>query len=314
MTIKVGVFYSGELRTIRKTISYFKENILLNDNVHVFATLQAPNTDTVIEQEYEQWLRKELGSHLISLVWFYPTNPEWTHLRETLLSKMPIEDTWKHYLRTSGSMIEHYQTYINYKNMCMIESIHDMTYDYIVKYRTDMVITKPVDFQWLFTSDDKVCGGDDAILSEVISNIFFAGHINHRTLGDGLALYVHKNDGLYNTVLLDTNIRSAASKYIQSGNYIITFRENLFYIVKRQYIDAIAHIGIMYGQLKTPYNNYWFNSESQFKEACYSSGLTIIDYGSVKEISSLYEYSYDNFFTANGDLADDNVLFFLMRY
>ena len=39
--MKIAVIYTGEVRTIETTIDKFKENVLLNDGMHVFAILQS---------------------------------------------------------------------------------------------------------------------------------------------------------------------------------------------------------------------------------------------------------------------------------
>jgi hypothetical protein len=54
--MKVAVLFTGALRTIKKTMRYFKQNVLLNSDVDVFASVQ--------NLEWESWIRAALGEHL----------------------------------------------------------------------------------------------------------------------------------------------------------------------------------------------------------------------------------------------------------
>ena len=59
MNKKIAVIYTGEVRTIEKSIQYFKENVIINDNYHVFAILQTNNIeyfDNFVKNNY--WYKK----------------------------------------------------------------------------------------------------------------------------------------------------------------------------------------------------------------------------------------------------------------
>jgi hypothetical protein len=38
--MNVAVFFTGALRTVKKTVAYLKMNVCLSENVHIFAALQ----------------------------------------------------------------------------------------------------------------------------------------------------------------------------------------------------------------------------------------------------------------------------------
>jgi hypothetical protein len=116
MTLSIAIIYTGELRTIEKTIHYFKKNILEANpsiQVDVFAILQN-------KPEMEGWIRGHMGEHLKSLEWFDKADPTWKTIQKQLLSNMNIYQEWKDYLENSGSMIEYYQLYLAYSNMTQI--------------------------------------------------------------------------------------------------------------------------------------------------------------------------------------------------
>lgn len=310
--MKVCVLYSGEMRTIRKTMALFKQNVLLNQDVHVYAVVQAPRGDVA---EWEQWIRTELGNHLQALEWFFPDDTSWVNIRESLLNDMNISDGWKHYLRTSGSMIEHYQLYKNYQNLVRKEQ-EGVTYDYVVRVRTDVVLTRPLDFKWLqLTHEDianrleKVPPGRDGII-QLITNVLYEDRI-HVPLARNQV--INSKDHLLDEICTTKNI-PLILEYIRHGSYVLTFRENLLFIVERRLFYSIPQLGIQYGRCRMINNDYWFNSESQFKITCINSGLSVFNYCTEKEESSLYNYNPANYFDASGNLYDPNVLFFLMRH
>ena len=144
MEKKVAVIYTGEVRTIETTIKYFRENVLINNNFHVFATLQSDNI-----AYFDQFVKDNIGDHLKSIVWLDKNDETWCCIREELLNKMnTVDDMWKDYLKNSGSMIEYYQIYLAYKNIEEYEKTNSIKYDYIMRIRCDVVLTHPIYFNW----------------------------------------------------------------------------------------------------------------------------------------------------------------------
>ena len=58
--MKIAIFYVGELRTYETTIKLFKQNVLLNENYHVFSVIQSNGTN-----DYEK-VFKEIILYLLS--------------------------------------------------------------------------------------------------------------------------------------------------------------------------------------------------------------------------------------------------------
>jgi len=153
--MKTAVLFTGALRTVKKTLRYLKQNLLLHPDVHVFACLQ--NTSSSPNDDWNVFLRMELGVHCISINWIDQTViSQWIPQREHLLHHMAISEDWKNYLRNSGSMIEYVQLQHAYLAMCGYEQLLGFQYDYVIRARTDTVITKPIDFHWLKWTDADV--------------------------------------------------------------------------------------------------------------------------------------------------------------
>jgi len=66
--MKTAILFTGALRTIKKTLHYLKENVLIHPDVHLFACLQ--NDSALSDAQWNEWLLQELGSHIKSITWF----------------------------------------------------------------------------------------------------------------------------------------------------------------------------------------------------------------------------------------------------
>jgi len=168
--LKIAVIYTGQIRTLENTLPYFIENVLnnnisdkhkVNKTVHVFATIELPSSEEE-KAYYESLLVSNMGDHIKSLVWLDRNDSEWIKIRERLLKNMNIHEQTKHYLRTSGSMIEHYQTYlssqsmINYENFITSDTGIDYKYDFVERVRTDIVICDPLDYTWIIMDRETI--------------------------------------------------------------------------------------------------------------------------------------------------------------
>jgi hypothetical protein len=319
--MKVAVIYTGALRTVEKTIEYLKRNVLLNDDVHVFACLEN-DTDKPTD-EWEKWFHSQLGTNLKDIA-FGKTRDDWTfrHLRERMLTYMNITENWKGYLRSSGSIIEHYQIWLTNQIMIDYEQKKNMKYDYVIRCRTDTIFGKSIDFKWLHYSVEEV---ENRL--EKVKQIMF---INNIPFKNDLILYyfmttlIHDDilenipkiqvNKFYNTTEKYPVTPDEIKEYIKNGRFILSLRENLLYIIKREYFSLIPSVGIMYGTLRFPGDEpIWFNSESQFKAICYNSQITQFDYSTEFESKSLYEFDKNLYFDNDYNLKVNNLLYCLVR-
>lgn len=320
--MKVAVLLTGALRTIRKTIKYLKQNVLLTPDVDVFACIQ--NDSNLDTTEWNKWFEEQIGGHIKSITWFsLESYPEWVEQRDLLISYLPISDEWKNYLCSSGSMIEYIQLQLAYLNMSAFEYAHNYKYSYIIKSRTDTIYAKPIDFHWLNWSDEQVDFRIENIIEEIkfnnieLNNKNIVKYFMSTIFSDDLILgikdmiseMIESRDGQ-----LPMPIAKELNEYIKTGSYILTIRANNLYIVRRDLFSLIPSLGTMYGMLHYPQeDDYWFNAENQFRAACYNSNLTIYNYDNIFEAKSVYEYDENRYFNINFDLKYSQMMYCIVR-
>lgn len=318
--MKVAVLFTGALRTIKKTMRYFKQNILLNPEVDVFACIQ--NDTSTPNSGWESWIREEMGEHLKIIMWFSPDeHQDWVSIRDKLISHLNLIDRWKNYIKNSGSIIEYYQLYLTYLKMCSYEDTHQR-YKYIIRVRTDTIFAKPVDFHWLNWSDSEVEERIQTINTELtLSNIevtpkntlsYFMSTIISDSLIPNIqniiSRYIPNQYGVIPITATELN------QYIKTGAYILVIRANNLYTVSRESFNLIPTLSYVYGHLKSPHNDeYWYNAENQFQSACYFSGLAVFDYNTLFEDKSLYEYDEKRYFDLNFNVMNPAMLYCLVR-
>jgi len=149
--IKIAILYTGEVRTIEKVIDYFVKNVLVNDNIHVFATLQSGDKDNTLVL-----IKNKMGQNLKSVNWFEKDDLNWNLLQNDLLSTMNIAPNWSYYLKNIGSMIEYYQMYLSYNQLIKFENETGIKYDFILRIRPDIVVTQKMNFDYLNMSENEI--------------------------------------------------------------------------------------------------------------------------------------------------------------
>jgi hypothetical protein len=123
-TMRRAILLTGALRTIRKTMRFFKRNVLCDREKHEVAVFACIQNDTAgTEEGWVTWLKQEIGPCLLDVTWFsLERSPHWVTQRDLCLAHLPqVEEGWKEYLRKSGSMIEYYQLQLAYMKMCHTE-------------------------------------------------------------------------------------------------------------------------------------------------------------------------------------------------
>ena len=321
--MRVAVFLTGALRTIRKTIRYFNTNIIqanVGNTIDVFICVQNDTAHTDVE--WTGWFREQLGDHMKSCVWFSLT-PSWTTQRDLLLQHMTIDESWKGYLRRSGSMIEYAQLQLASLKMTEYESTHHITYDYVIRARTDSIYCKPIDFHWLSMSNEDVA---DRLLriqeqlqeSKIDLNKTIQYYMTTLISDDiipncrniNLVCYVGQSQSIPEVNPAQLN------NYVKTGRYILTFRKNNLYIVRRNLFSVIPALANMYGQFKSPYSDaWWFNAEGQFTSICYCAGITTYDYNTTFEDRSVEVNGWreDMFFDADFNCIQPMMMYCVVR-
>ena len=146
---KIAIIYTGEFRTIQKTMPLFVQNCLHHPNHHVFAVLQNNG------ENIHDFILQQLGDHLQSIEYFDKMDGNYLNLKNKMLRHMNINESCKNYLIDSGSMIEYYHIYLAYFNIVEKERRDHFKYDYVIRIRCDCVITKPLSFDWSLYSKKK---------------------------------------------------------------------------------------------------------------------------------------------------------------
>jgi len=288
--MKTAVLFTGALRTVKKTIRYLKENVLIHPDVHVFACLQ--NDSALSEAEWNEWFRMELGVHIKSITWFSDAfYPSWALEREIMLRHMPLEDGWKNYLRHSGSMVEYKQLQLAYLAMSNHEQ-QSFSYEYVIRARTDTIFAKKIDFHWLSFSEEQISERlqliEKKLLHEKMDSNYPSvfSYFMSTLLSDDLIPNLNKLLIKYLPSEAGNSLPIAAelSDYLSRGRYILTIRKNLLYIVRRSLFHTIPSIASLYGTFRSPHSDHhWFNAECQFQGACYHAGLSSHEYSSAFE-------------------------------
>lgn len=328
-----AILLTGALRTIRKTMKFLKRNVLCTPTsggvqpADIYACVQ--NDTSQSEEEWNTWFHSELGDHLKSITWFsFDRYPAWTSHRELQLEHLNIDEGWKGYLRNSGSMIEYFQLQLVYMKVCQAESKHAFQYDYIVRARTDSIYAKPVDFHWLAWTEDEIEQRLTRIRQEMVeSNMethardvlrYFMCTVISDDLIPNLAFLVAEHVPSPTDRSEDIPISSSdLHHYLHHGRYILTIRKNNLYIVRRNLFHFLPTLGTMYGFMRSPIaDNYWFNAEGQFRDACYYSCLSIFEYSTEFEEKSLaypHQWNEADFFDLNFECIHPRMLYCVVR-
>jgi hypothetical protein len=328
--MKIAILFTGALRTVKKTIKYFKQHLLLHSDVNVFACVQNDTSES--EESWNQWFQDQIGSHLKYINWFsHDKFPYWTQHRDLSLNHILLDPVWKDYLRNSGSMIEYFQLQLAYMKMCYYESEHHFKYDYIVRSRTDSIYAKPIDFHWLSWTDEEVAKRIDCIQNEMkLSNLEITPHhllkyFMTTIISDDLipnlqyilADYTPSSIEIPPKETDTISFETSLNEYIKKGRYILTIRKNNLYIIRRDLFHFIPTLGTMYGFMRSPISDdYWFNAECQFRDACYYSCLSIFEYSTLFEEKSLeYPYNWNeaDFFDMDFNCINPRMLFCVVR-
>jgi hypothetical protein len=321
MVLKIAILYTGEFRTIEKTIPFFKQNVLLNNDYHVFSVIQTNNDDSI-----EKYIRDELKYNLKSFLNYDKNNIDWIELRENLLKDMNVNEDWKNYLRRSGSMIEYNQMYLAYKLMDDYETIHNFKYDYVIRFRTDTVLKEPISFDWihwntcdiknvLFKIKEKY--KLDCLICPEILKIFINIIFNEKRLNYDISYFDNDFDvGACKMLLTETDddiFIQKLSDYLKNANFVVGLRINVIYFMHRSIMDKIHVLGVNYGKYKYEKDMYWFNAECQLIQICLENNIDFYSSTAVLEDKSLYEYNRSNYFDNDNNLKDDSYSFFIMR-
>jgi hypothetical protein len=109
--MKIAILYTGELRTIKKTIDYFINNILNLYDCSVFASLQGSSYGQILNKnEYTNFIQDKLGDKLKSLKWIDKENIEYQHISNNILNNF-------NFYNLDNRGLNHLKQNINYNRL-----------------------------------------------------------------------------------------------------------------------------------------------------------------------------------------------------
>jgi hypothetical protein len=156
----IAVLFTGQIRTLEKTIHNFQKNILENNpnhTIHVYAVLEYPHElDNQYNQDKQQYIQKYeqifqqfTHTHLKKIHWLSSQDEGLKNHKTQVLENLHISDGWKDYLgNRSGSISEYYQLNIGIKMIQEYEQEQtpNQKYDYFMRTRCDIMIPNPIPF------------------------------------------------------------------------------------------------------------------------------------------------------------------------
>jgi hypothetical protein len=317
--MKIAILYTGELRTIKKTIDYFIKNVLNLYDCSIFASIQGSSYGQKLdENEYSNFLKDKLGERLKTLKWIDKENGEYINISNNILNnfnfynldhrglnylKQKIDynrvketENIKNYLKSSGTLIEHFQIYQSYLSMIEFENVNNLKFDYVMRFRTDTILFKKLNldiFNFSKESFNKKLSlyQSKNILdttNRIINSYIFPDFINQ------------------NKKIIKNEIRNIF-EYLKNEKFVFVIRANLIYITKRDNMAIISNIINEYakkGHELEP-SHYW-NAENQFRSICLRNGIDMFNFENESGQECFYNFDKDSF-------VDDKTIYGIIR-
>jgi hypothetical protein len=243
--MKSAVLIVGGERTLSRTIEHLKQNLLEPNRPVLFFAVETDNPGRVLKyfDGFEiggslllPSFRTSEYHHIQSMCMERPAFAEETYIRASKVDGM----YWsRDYSMNSGVIISFYQLW---KAWCLVleyERENRMTFDFCVKWRPDMLITKPLVFANIPDS-----GTEDEMRS--MGNSYIKDHMN-REVNDGY--YEHG----YGHPIRD--------------NIVWSFGPDQIFMAKRKNFEKLGNM-ILYHGLWDSGGPFSFNGESFMQQFC----------------------------------------------
>ena len=317
--MKIAILYTGELRTIKKTIDYFIKNVLNHYDCSIFASIQGTSYGQKLdENEYTNFLKDKVGNKLKTLKWIDKENRDYINISNNILNnfnfynldqrginylKQKIDynrvretESIKHYLKTSGTLIEHFQIYQSYISMKEFENENNLIFDYVMRFRTDTILFKKLNldiFNFSKENFDKKLSLYQSVdildtSNKIINSFIFPELINQ------------------NRKIIKSEIKYIF-EYLKKQKFVLVIRANLIYITNRENIDTISNIINEYakkGHELEP-SHYW-NAENQFRSICIRNNIDMFNFENESDQEFFFNFDKDSF-------VDDKTIFGIIR-
>ena len=216
--------------------------------------------------------------------------------------------------------------YLVYQALEKYEIENNINYDFVLRFRTDTILKDVINFDTIFEKTYiknvlykiKEHLNSDTIISEEILDLFInsfycENRIFYKNIDNPKIIvsdYLNKLLQINNEEQFIDDLMN----YLKNGNYLISFRKNVIYFLRRNLMNYIHVLGITYGDYLDEKNSYWFDAESQLENICTINNIDKFNSTTQLEGNSLYNYHHLNYFNENGELKQDDYSFFIKRY
>ena len=157
MSLRIAILFTGQIRTLLKTIENFKKNVLIPNTehiIHIYTCLEYPEIDNPsitnsYQQEIQSLFYDQFGKHIFTtpIQWISSKDALCRFIREKIVQSLTIHDHWKDYLgNRSGSITEYYQLYKGFEQIEQYESQTNTKYDFFIRTRCDISIPHSLQF------------------------------------------------------------------------------------------------------------------------------------------------------------------------
>jgi len=278
--MRTAIFYTGCLRTFEKTMKYNMKNLITQRDpevkIDIFACIQNDtqyNEIIIIEKLIKCYIDSTGNTVIRHIKFFDINNPEFKTWINKQVDNINLNEFWNNYLKTSGSVIEYVQFGNCWEEMVKYEVSKGITYDYIIRLRTDVVVAIPLDLSLLHKTEKT---------QEGLMNWLSVERNN----------YIKEK----NEIIPENDVLRHEDKWIFS------IRRNVFYIMPRITAEIVSRVGSLYGTIG-PHTlkqqekfTCWCDAESQLQLYCLHNGVVIFDSLTNLEETSLYQFNRDNYF------------------
>jgi len=295
--MRIAVLYTGSVLNLEKTIPLMKDHLLKNhvDSLEIYAVLELDSPSN--EAYYKELLDENLNPYMKSLEWFSRSKQNMDYIEDILMNRYNFSETDRLSIKQNGAITDQYQIFMAYQQVVHMEFMENFKYDYIVRLRTDAMITEMVGFSsfYLHTSEIKKRfkmikkkTGDPDLNSISNLTIFMNSLLNETRIKTDFSVvesHIHHPD-FYKIVhmsLSDTNQQlfyNAIKKYLKEGRYVLSFYKNKFYLGNRVSFERLPHMGInFYGQysesdFSLENDRKWFDPEHQLNTNCKDQSIS----------------------------------------
>ena len=279
--VKIAILCTGQYRTFDKTYKVIYDNLIgPNDGVAFMYIESSYSSTELTDIARARWGEQYVGT--CETVTSTRTE-EFKEILAYLLRTKPAIQVdkftkvgWSQdYVVKSGSILEYYQFMKCYELLLNYEKSHGMEFDYVIRYRLDIIFNQPLYLQRFFTSVDEELRAkySDDIYIRSLGNENMARLIRDE-IKDSPDWYI------YTVIDRELGTRLSAEEIlakINNDNHLWVFGINQVWITSHSQMNKMYPLIYWYGTYDTG-KDFTFNSETQFAEYCKYHNIKVYYY------------------------------------